>query len=234
MAKATTDSRGKRVYALDPIPGRIGTRGAVLLRNGTTYIKDYKYLTTMYKLFETSIHNFAPSPFSSSCFKSYNGQCNERFKGLAGIVFRYQVYRTEAYPGGQYDLRYTVKSITGDPKPWTPVSPEDSLVILSPDEVDVVMNAAWDLHWRYIHGEFGFRDRGELCTILTIYTDWSYSLYPGKDAVAIGNFRRLHGMVPMQKPNSSTENSSVAAYRSAPLPVKKSFVRSEDGFLVIR
>lgn len=234
MAKATTDADGKVSYIQDWLPGRMGTRGEVLIQNGTTYIKDYKYLITMYKLFETSIHNFVPSPFSSSSFKSYNGQCNAKFKGLAGIVFRYQIYRTETLPGFRYDLRYTVKSITGDPKPCTPVSPEDSLVILSPDEVDSVMNAAWDLHQRYVCGEFGLRNRGELCTILAIYTDWSYSLYPGKDAVAISNFRRLHGMVPDQKQNSSTENSSVAAYRSAFLPVKKSFVRSEDGFLVIR
>lgn len=233
MAKVTMNENGKRMYAPDRIPGRLGTRGRVLLQNGTTYIEDYDQLTTMYNLFEKSIHNFGPSPFSSSSFKSYKGPCNAWFMNLAGIVFRYQIYRIETVPGFMYNVNYTVKSITGDPKPETPAKPDDSLVILSPDEVDSVMHTAWDLHQRYVRGEFGIKNIDEVCTILAIYRDWTYSLYPGKNAVAIVNFMRLHGLNPSQKPNPSTENS-VAAYRSEPLPRKKSFVRSEDGFLVIR
>lgn len=234
MAKATTNENGKRMYAPDRIPGRLGTRGEVLMQNGTTYIEDYDQLTTMYNLFEASIHNFGLLQFTNPSFRSYKGPCNAWFTRLAGIVFRYQIYRIETVPGFRYNVNYTVKSITGDPKPETPAKPDDSLVILSPEEVDSVMHTAWDLHQRYVRGEFGIKNIDEVCTILAIYRDWSYSLYPGKNAVAIINFMGLHGLTLRQNHNSSTENSSVAAYRSDPLPVKKSFVRSEDGFLMIR
>ena len=239
MAKRIMGANSRPVrYESETIKGKLGIRGRVELENGSMVIHDYPYLATLYKLFDEMIHEplLPPDPNGRTPFSAYCGMCNNRFKNLVGVVIRCHVYRSVIEPNQQYPVRYVVKSITGsesliDAK----ASASDALVLLTSESLCSALDCASRLHQSYLEGEYGHNSIGEQCIILAIYNDYSYSAYFGKDPeVSITNFKRVHGMVPYVPRKKDAMNSSVAAYRSALLPVKKSFVRSEDGFLVIR
>lgn len=239
MAKRIMGANSRPVrYESETIKGKLGIRGRVELENGSMVIHDYPYLATLYKLFDEMIHEpiLPPDPNGRTPFSAYCGMCNNRFKNLMGVVIRCHVYRNVDEPNQQYPVRYVVKSITGsemlaDAK----ATASDALVLLTSERLISALNHASQVHQSYLNGEYGRTDIGEQCIILAIYNDYSYSAYFGKDPeVSIMNFKKVHGMVPYEPRKKGATNSSVAAYRSDPLPRKKSFVRSEDGFLVIR
>lgn len=240
MAKRIMGANGRPVrYESEAIKGKFGIRGRVELENGSMVIHDYPYLETLCKLFNEMIHEqplLPPDPNGRTPFSAYGGLCNKKYKNLMGVVIRCHVYRSVNEPDQQYPVRYVVKSITGSERLIdAKATASDALVLLTSESLNSALNRASQLHQSYLNGEYGHTDIGEQCIILAIYNDYSYSAYFGKDPeVSIRNFKKVHGMVPYVPSKKDDTNSSVAAYRSAPLPVKKSFVRSEDGFLVIR
>lgn len=239
MAKRIMGANGRPVrYESEAIQGKFGIRGRVELENGSMVIHDYPYLETLCKLFDEMIHEPipCPDPDGRTPFSAYSGLCNKKFKNLLGVVIRCHVYRSVDKPDQQYPVRYVVKSITGSERLDAKATASDALVLLTSERLCFALDRASQLHQSYLNGEYGRTAIGEQCIILAIYNDYSYSAYFGKDPEAsIMNFKKVHGMVPyVPRKTDATNYSSVAAYRSVPLPVKKSFVRSEDGFLVIR
>ena len=240
MAKRIMGANGRPVrYESEAIEGKFGIRGRVELENGSIVIHDYPYLATLCKLFNEMIqeqHLLPPDPNGRTPFRAYSGLCNNKFKNLMGVVIRCHVYRNVVEPNQQYPVRYVVKSITGSEMlAAAKATASDALVLLTSERLISALNHASQLHQSHLNGEYGRTDIGEQCIILAIYNDYSYSAYFGKDPeVSIMNFKKVHGMVPYEPRKKDAMNSSVAAYCSSPLPVKKSFVRSEDGFLVIR
>ena len=241
MAKCIMGAHGRPVrYESEAIEGKFGIRGRVELENGSMVIHDYPYLATLCKLFDEMIREplLPPDPNGRTPFSAYSGLCNKKFKNLMGVVIRCHIYRSVDEPNQQYPVRYVVKSITGsETRIDAKATASDALVLLTSERLCSALDHASQLHQSYLKGEYGRTDIGEQCIILAIYNDYSYSAYFGKDPeVSIRNFKKVHGMVPYVPSKKDAMNSSVAAYRSDPLPVKKkkSFVRSEDGFLVIR
>lgn len=239
MAKRIMGANGRSVrYESETIQGKFGIRGRVELENGSMVIHDYPYLEILCKLFDEMIHEPlpCPDPNGRTPFSAYSGLCNKKFKNLVGVVIRCHVYQSVDKPDQQYPVRYVVKSITGSERLIdAKATASDALVLLTSERLCSALDRASQLHQSYLNGEYGRTAIGEQCIILAIYNDYSYSVYFGKDPeVSIMNFKRVHGMVPYVPRKTDATNSSVAAYRSVPLPVKKSFVRSEDGFLVIR
>lgn len=239
MAKRVMGANGRPVrYESETIQGKFGIRGRVELENGSMVIHDYPYLATLCKLFDEMIREPLPCPDPSRTpFSAYTGLCNKKFKNLVGVVIRCHVYRSVDEPNQQYPVRYVVKSITGsESRIDAKATASDALVLLTSERLCSALKHASQLHQSYQEGEYGRAAIGEQCIILALYNDYSYSAYFGKDPeVSIRNFKKVHGMVPYVPSKKEATYSSVAAYRSDPLPVKKkSFVRSEDGFLVIR
>ena len=239
MAKRIMGAHGRPVrYESEVIKGKFGIRGRVELENGSMVIHDYSYLAALYKLFDDMIHEslLPPDTNDRTPFSAYWGMCNKKFKNLVGVVLRFHVYRSVIEPNQQYPARYVVKSITGsESRIDAKATASDALVLLTAESLCDALDSALHLHQSYLEGVYGHNSIGEQCIILAIYNDYSYSAYFGKDPeVSIMNLKKVHGMVPYEPRKKGVMNSSVAAYRSTPLPVKKSFVRSEDGFLVIR
>lgn len=243
MAKFVNETNNTEVrYVSEPTKGKFGIRGIIENEHGVTFIRDYPYLATMYTRFAQTIDfqdDAEPDSQMRTPFRAYWGMCNKRFRNLEGVVIRHHIYRSvQAVPGG-YAVNYIVDSITGDDCINKRATAMDSLVLLTSESLLDALGKSKDMHDNYVKGAYGkadVRHLGETCIIMAIYNDSSYSVYFGKDvATSIMNFERVHGMVPYVPSKKDAMNSSVAAYRSNPLPVKKkSFVRSEDGFLVIR
>lgn len=243
MAKFVNETNSTEVrYVSEYTKGKLGIRGIIENEHGVTFIRDYPYLATMYTRFAQTIAFQDDAELDSQMqtpFRAYWGMCNKRYRNLEGVVIRHHIYRSvQAVPGG-YAVKYIVASITGSVHVNERATAMDSLVLLTSESLLDALGKSIDMHNKYVKGAYGkadVRHLGETCIIMAIYNDSSYSVYFGKDvATSIMNFERVHGMVPYVPSKKDAMNSSVAAYRSDPLPVKKkSFVRSEDGFLVIR
>lgn len=242
MAKFVNETNSTEVrYVSEYTKGKFGIRGIIENEHGVTFIRDYPYLATMYTRFaQTIAHQGDAEPDSQwrTPFRAYWGMCNKRYRNLEGVVIRHHIYRSvQAVPGG-YAVNYTVDSITGDDYINKRATAMDSLVLLTSESLNDALGKSMYMHDIYVKGAYGKaaeRHLGETCVIMAIYNDSSYSVYFGKDVMtSIMNFKKVHGMVPYEPRKKDAMNSSVAAYCSAPLLVKKSFVRSEDGFLVIR
>ena len=242
MAKFVNETNSTEVrYVSEHTKDKLGIRGIIENEHGVTFIRDYPYLATMYTRFAQTIDfqdDAEPDSQMRTPFRAYWGMCNKRFRNLAGVVIRHHIYRSvQAVPGG-YAVNYIVDSITGDDYINKRATAMDSLVLLTSESLNDALNKSMHMHDNYVKGVYGkadVRHLGETCIIMAIYNDGSYSVYYGKNVMSsIMTFKRVHGMVPFVPRKTDATNSSVAAYRSTPLPVKKSFVRSEDGFLVIR
>lgn len=242
MAKFVNETNSTEVrYVSEHTKDKLGIRGIVENEHGVTFIRDYPYLATMYTRFAQTIDfqdDAEPDSQMRTPFRAYWGMCNKRFRNLEGVVIRHHIYRSvQTVPTG-YKVNYIVDSITGSEYINERATAMDSLVLLTSESLLNALDKSTDMHDNYVKGAYGKADErhlGETCIIMAIYNDSSYSVYYGKDvATSIMNFKKVHGMVPYVPRKKDATNSSVAAYRSTPLPVKKSFVRSEDGFLVIR
>lgn len=242
MAKFVNETNSTEVrYVSEHTKDKFGIRGLIENENGVTFIRDYPYLATMYTRFDQTIacqDDAELDPQRRTPFRAYWGMCNKRFRNLAGVVIRYHIYRSvQTVPTG-YTVNYIVASITGSEYINERATAMDSLVLLTSESLHDALDKSMDMHDNFVKGVYGKaveRHLGETCIIMAIYNDNSYSVYFGKNVVtSIMNFKRVHGMVPYVPHKKDAMNSSVAAYRSDSLPVKKSFVRSEDGFLVIR
>lgn len=242
MAKFVNETNSTEVrYVSEHIKDKLGIRGIIENENGVTFIRDYPYLATMYTRFEQTIACQDDAESDSQIrtpFRAYWGMCNKRFRNLVGVVIRYQIYRSVQIVPTGYTVNCIVDSITGTEYINERATAIDSLVLLTSESLCDALDRSMDMHDKYVKGAYGKAadlHLGETCIIMAIYNDDSYSVYFGKDVVvSIMNFKRVHGMVPYIPRKKDAKDSSVAAYCSAPLPVKKSFVRSEDGFLVIR
>ena len=242
MAKFVNETDSTEVRYVSEYPkDKFGIRGIIENENGVTFIRDYPYLATMYTRFAQTIayqDDAEPDSQMRTPFRAYWGMCNKRYRNLEGVVIRHHIYRSvQAVPGG-YAVNYIVASITGSEHINERATAMDSLVLLTSESLNDALGKSMYMHDIYVKGAYGKaaeRHLGETCIIMAIYNDSSYSVYFGKDVMtSIMNFKKVHGMVPYEPRKKDAMNSSVAAYRSDPLPVKKSFVRSEDGFLVIR
>lgn len=242
MAKFVNETDSTEVRYVSEYPkDKFGIRGIIENENGVTFIRDYPYLATMYTRFAQTIayqDDAEPDSQMRTPFRAYWGMCNKRYRNLEGVVIRHHIYRSvQAVPGG-YAVNYIVASITGSEHINERATAMDSLVLLTSESLNDALGKSMYMHDIYVKGAYGKaaeRHLGETCVIMAIYNDSSYSVYFGKDVMtSIMNFKKVHGMVPYEPRKKDATNSSVAAYCSSPLPVKKSFVRSEDGFLVIR
>lgn len=242
MAKFVNETDSTEVrYVSEYTKGKLGIRGIIENEHGVTFIRDYPYLATMYTRFAQTIvyrDNAESDSQWRTPFRAYWGMCNKRYRNLRGVVIRHHIYRSvQTVPGG-YAVNYIVASITGSEHINERATAMDSLVLLTSESLNDALDKSMAMHDNYVKGAYGKADErhlGETCIIMAIYNDSSYSVYFGKDVMtSIMNFKKVHGMVPYVPHKKDAMNSSVAAYRSTPLPVKKSFVRSEDGFLVIR